>query len=77
MASARFAAAAPIVLRSKSLLAAGVKFPAASDRRGVHEGGGILPFLVGTEIPGGRPCCPKPNKPAFARKLLDALFDNL
>ena len=43
--SARLAAAVPMVLRSKSRRAAGVKLPAASDRRGVQDGGAIPPFL--------------------------------
>jgi len=43
--SARLAAAVPMVLRSKSRRAAGVKLPAASDRRGVQDGGAIFPLL--------------------------------
>jgi len=75
MASALLAAAVPIVDRSKSLFAAGVRFP--SVRLGVHVGGPIDWFLLdpaaGVEIPGVLPC----NSTAFARKLFDALADNL
>jgi hypothetical protein len=43
--SALFDAAVPIVVRSSSLLAAGVSEPGASTRRGVHDGGGMSPLL--------------------------------
>jgi hypothetical protein len=76
MASALLAAAVPIVDRSNSLFAAGVKFP--SVRLGVHVGGPIDWFLLdpvaGVEIPGGLPPC---KSTAFARKLFDAVADNL
>lgn len=45
IASALLDAAVPIVVRSSSLLAAGVSEPDASARRGVHDGGGMSPFL--------------------------------
>jgi hypothetical protein len=45
IASALLDAAVPIVVRSSSLLAAGVSEPGASARRGVHDGGGMSPFL--------------------------------
>ena len=45
IASALLEAAVPMVVRSSSLLAAGVSAPDASARRGVHDGGGISPFL--------------------------------
>lgn len=82
MASALLTAAVPIVLLSSSRLAAGVRLPAASDRRGVHEGGAIFPFLppLGPGvlcIPGVRPIWPRPIKPALVRKLFDALFESL
>lgn len=44
IASARLDAAVLIAVRSSSLLAAGVSAPSAL--RGVHDGGGIDPFLV-------------------------------
>ena len=44
IASARLAAAVPIVVRSNNRLAAGVRFPSAL--RGVHDGGAIAPFFV-------------------------------
>lgn len=51
-----FAVAAPIVVLSNNRRAAGVRFPAASDFRGVHEGGAMSPFRVdGVAIPGVRP----------------------
>jgi hypothetical protein len=45
IASALLDAAVPIAVRSSSLLAAGVSDPGASARRGVHDGGGMSPFL--------------------------------
>lgn len=83
MASALLAAAVPIVLLFKSLLAAGVKLPTASDLLGVHDGGAILPgFGPPTEsgvreIPDVRPDGPSPSNPALARRLLEALCDSL
>jgi hypothetical protein len=79
MASALLEAIAPIVVRTSSRRAAGVKFPAASERFGVQLGGAIDPFfdaLVGVRemMPGVRP--PSPNSPALTRKLFDALFDS-
>ena len=63
---------------SNNRRAAGVRFPAASDFRGVHEGGAISPFRPeGEAIPGVRPICPRPKSPALARKLFEALLDNL
>lgn len=63
---------------SNNRRAAGVRFPAASDFRGVQEGGAISPFRdEGVPIPGVRPNCPRPKSPALARKLFEALFDNL
>ena len=79
IASVRLAAEAPIAVRSKSRLAAGVKLPAASARRGVHEGGSISPLfpvralaVLDWPMPGVRP-----NRPALARRLFDALFESL
>jgi hypothetical protein len=86
IASALFIAAVPSVLRSSNRRAAGVRLPAASERRGVHEGGGILPFPlvplipppgVLAMIPGVRPSCPSPSSPALARKLFEALWESL
>lgn len=85
IASALLMAAVPRVLRSSNRRAAGVKLPGASERRGVHEGGGILPFPrvpfvppPGVAmIPGVRPSCPSPSNPALARKLFDALLESL
>ena len=51
MDSARLAAAVPMVLRSKSRRAAGVKLPGASDRRGVQDGGAIPPLLPVRGVP--------------------------
>jgi hypothetical protein len=45
IASPLLDAAVPIVVRSSSLLAAGISEPDASARRGVHDGGGMSPFL--------------------------------
>jgi hypothetical protein len=45
IASALLDAAVPMVDLSSSLLAAGVSEPDASARRGVHDGGGMSPFL--------------------------------
>ena len=79
IASARRDAAVPMAVRSNSLRAAGVNAPAASALRGVHEGGGIDPFLIEalplTEL---EVCIPgTPNNPAFARKLFAALLESL
>jgi len=68
IASALLDAAVPIVVRSSSLFAAGVSAPDASARRGVHEGGGISPFLR---------AWPGPSKVAFARRLLAAEDESL
>lgn len=69
----------PSVERSSNLRAAGVKAPSA--RRGVHDGGGIEPFLAefprlvltddGVRIPG------RPRSSALARRFFEAVFDNL
>ena len=84
--SALLIAAVPKVLRSSNRRAAGVRLPAASERRGVHEGGGIPPFALVPLIPlpgvlgmmpGVRPSCPSPSSPALARKLFDALLESL
>lgn len=81
IASALFTAAVPNVLLSRSRLAAGVRLPGAFDRRGVHEGGAMFPFLGVApgvlETPGVRPTEPSPSKPALTRKLLEALFESL
>jgi hypothetical protein len=80
IASALLVAAVPRALRSSNRRAAGVRLPAASERRGVHEGGAILPFVplmgVLAVIPGVRPRCPRPSSPALARKLFDALLES-
>lgn len=70
IASARRVAATPIVVLCKSLCAAGVRLPEASDRLGVQDGGAIEPLDF---VPGVLP----PNISAFARKLFAALEDNL
>lgn len=80
IASARLEAAVPMVVRSSSLRAAGVSVPSAL--RGVHEGGGMEPFLAdpamllltleGVRNP-GRP----PSNSALARKLFDAELESL
>lgn len=65
---------APDVLRSNNLLAAGVRFPAASARLGVHEGGPIFPFdLPPRETPGV--CSPVIS--AFALRLFEAELASL
>jgi len=68
IASALLDAAVPIVVRSSSLLAAGVSAPDASARRGVHDGGGMSPFLRAWLAP---------SKLAFARKLFAAEDESL
>lgn len=68
IASALLDAAVPIVDRSSSLLPAGVNAPDASARRGVHDGGGISPFLR---------AWPAPSRLAFARKLFEAEDESL
>jgi hypothetical protein len=67
IASALLDAAVPIV-RSSSLFAAGVSAPDASARRGVHDGGGMSPFLR---------TWPAPSRFAFARKLFEAEDESL
>lgn len=72
--SVLFANAAPDVLRSNNLLAAGVRFPAASARLGVHEGGPIFPFdFPPRETPGV--CSPVIS--AFALRFFEAEFASL
>lgn len=68
IASALLEAAVPIVVRSSSLLAAGVNAPDASERRGVHDGGAMSPFLR-TWL--------TPSKLAFALKLFAAEDESL
>lgn len=63
----------PKVLRSRRRLPAGVKLPAASDRRGVHAGGAIWPFPTGVDFLVNPGRDPLPSKPALARRLLEAL----
>lgn len=76
IASALRAAAVPIVDLSSNRFAAGVSAPGASARRGVHEGGGIDPFLAAlVGVRGARPG--KPSSPAFARSDFAALFESL
>lgn len=68
--STLLAASAPIVVRSSSRFAAGVKLPNVSDFLGVQVGGPIDPlriFLLGVN----------PNNSALARRLFDALFESL
>lgn len=80
IASALFTAAVPIVLRSSSLRAAGVRLPAASERRGVHDGGAILPFFTALLLPGvlDMPIPGvRPSNPALVRRLFDALLESL
>jgi len=68
MVSALLDAAVPIVVRLSSLLAAGVSAPDASARRGVHDGGGMSPFLR---------AWPGPSKLAFTRRLFEAEDESL
>jgi len=78
IASALLAAAVPMVVRSSRRRAAGVRFPLASARRGVHEGGGMLPFFPSKAvlILRGVPLDGFINS-AFARKLFDAFSESL
>ena len=66
----------PMVLRSRSLFAAGVNDPGASAFRGVQEGGGmdVLRPLLAEDLENNGTF---PSKPAFARRLLAASLDNL
>ncbi len=65
-----------MVVRSNSRFAAGVRLPAASDLRGVHDGGSIVPFLL-TGVREGPPGVRlRPSSPALARRLLEASFDS-
>lgn len=81
IASARREAAVPIVERSSSLLAAGVSAPSAL--RGVHDGGGMEPFLADPAtillrtLDGVRRPGIPPRSSAFARRLFDAVFESL
>jgi len=80
IASARREAAVPIVDRSRSLRAAGVSAPSAL--LGVHDGGGIEPFLIEPEmllrtLDGVRRPGITPRSSAFARRLLAAVFESL
>ena len=68
IASALLDAAVPMVDLSSSLFAAGVSEPDASARRGVHDGGGMSPFLRAWA---------GPSKLAFARRLFAAEDESL
>lgn len=72
IASARRAAAVPMVVLSNSRFAAGVRLPGAL--RGVQDGGAIA--LLPCDFP-RRPILRfSPNKSALMRRLLEALLDN-
>jgi len=81
MASALRAAAVPIAVRLSKRRAAGVKFPAASEGRGVQLGGPIAPFFAVLPLKGVRDTLgvrpPRPKSPALTRRLFDALLDSL
>jgi len=78
MASARRLAAVPRVVRCNNRRAAGVKFPAASARRGVMFGGAIVPFLPESGVFANRgPRVAGPNISLLARRLRDALSESL
>jgi hypothetical protein len=68
IASALLDAAVPMAVLSSSLLPAGVNEPDASARRGVHDGGGMSPFLRAWA---------GPSKLAFARRLFEAEDESL
>jgi len=72
--SVLFGNAALDVLRSNSLLAAGVRLPAASARLGVHEGGPIFPFDF---PPRKTPGVCSPVISAFALRFFEAEFASL
>jgi hypothetical protein len=71
IALARRDAAVPPSVRSNRRLVAGVRFPAASTRLGVDDGGPMELFRG--VAPGVLPAI----SPALIRKLLDALFASL
>ena len=78
MASARLLAAVPSVVLWSSLRAAGVKFPAASERRGVILGGAIVPFFPESGVFANRsPRIAGLNISLLARRLRDALSESL
>lgn len=81
IASALRVAAALSAVRSSSLLAAGVRLPAASERRGVHDGGAMFPFfpagVLSALMPYDLPACPKPSNSALVRRLFEALLESL
>jgi len=79
IASALLAAAVPKVVLSNNLFAAGVRLPGASALRGVQLGGPIDPGFEEPPRAGVRPNIgvELPRRPAFARRLFDALADNL
>jgi len=65
-----------MVDRSSNLFAAGVRPPIASALRGVHEGGGIDPFLA--LPPAGVRAIPgTPSSPALVRRLFAAFVESL
>jgi hypothetical protein len=77
MTSALLLAAVPIVVLCKSRRAAGVKFPEASARRGVDDGGAMLPFLPNKETFAVFKRLDEPSMSALTRKLFDALSASL
>lgn len=63
-----------------NLLAAGVRFPAASALFGVHVGGPMFPLVRSDGVrdaPGILPPPPPPNRIAFARRLFEAFAESL
>ena len=70
--------ATPMVVRSRSRLAAGVSVPAASAFRGVQFGGGIDPSPLPLTLEGVLSPSPLPlfMSAALARRLFEALLDN-
>lgn len=79
MASALLLAAVPSVVLWSNRRAAGVRLPAASARRGVHDGGAMFPFFPDSDdlrlVRGPR--LVDLSISAFKRKLLEALSESL
>jgi hypothetical protein len=65
----------PIAVLSSNRLAAGVRLPTASDRRGVHEGGPMFPLSFRSKVPVLRDL--GVNISAFTRRLFAALLESL
>lgn len=60
-----------------SLLAAGVRFPAASALFGVHVGGPMFPLVRSDGVRETPGILPPPNKIAFARRFFEAFAESL